>query len=770
MIVMDFYVLVVGALFTLAAFDIVNGVSNDASNFLGSAVGSKAFTFKTIIIIAAFGIFVGATFSNGMMDVARHGIFQPKYFYFDEIIAICVGMMLTDVILLDVFNTFGMPTSTTVSMVFDLLGGTFAISILKIVKSDGMYSLGQLINTAKALSVIFAIFVSVALAFSAGLIVQYISRMLFTFGYKARMKYFIGLFGGAAMSAMVYFVIFRGLKGSVLALPPSVHQYALEVVLVSFVFFGLLSYLLYLLKINAFKMIVAFGTFSLALSFAGNDLVNFIGVPLTGLSAFQSYAGSGQAPDHALMTVLMSSEKSQWWILSLAGVVMIFALAFSKKTRKVLNTSVSLASQGSADELFGTSPVARAIVRWTHSIAETLVSVVPAPVRKWVNSRFDDNKLQLEGDGAAFDLIRASVNLVLAGLLISLGTSFQLPLSTTYVTFMVTMGTSLADRAWGRESAVYRITGVLSVIGGWFITAFAAFCSCFVITLGAYLGGIPVILLFFVIDLTIIIRSHIRFHKKSEEKNDSAERFRAIMKAEDGAEVLRLLQEHQTQEWGWFLVWAEDSYRDIITGFTDEDLDLLRSVNQKIQEEKDHVKLLKSQGTLCSRKMISENSVVKRFFLYQANDFASDLVFSMQQICEPCLQHVDNHFTPPEKYQQDILLELMPQIRDFIEDCARTVLNRKYDNYKDLAERGREIGGRIVDIRKTELYTIKGDESNTRADMVYLTVLYESKAIMDCALYLVKASRKLMTDIVDTTEVRKVIDVQEDHPVEPETA
>ena len=743
---MEFYVIVVGILFALAIFDLIVGVSNDACNFLNSAIGAKAFSFKKIMFIAALGIFVGASFSDGMMDIARHGIFQPQYFYFDEVIAICIGVMITDVILLDIFNSFGMPTSTTVSLVFDLLGGSFALSLVKILKSGGELSFGMLINTEKALSVIFAIFVSVALAFTVGFIVQYIARLLFTFGYQSRMKYFIGLFGGLSLTSIVYFIFFKGLKHSVLALPASIADHSSLVFIFCFVGFTILSHILYLLKINVFKIIVAAGTFSLALAFAGNDLVNFIGVPLAGLSAFQAYSASGLAPNEILMTALQGSEKGQGWILTLAGLVMVLALVFSKKTKKVTETSVSLSSQGVTDELFGTNPVARAVVRWTHSVSETCASYIPKFIRNGVNSRFDDSKLHLEADGAAFDLIRASVNLMLASLLIAGGTSLKLPLSTTYVTFMVAMGSSLADRAWGRESAVYRITGVLSVIGGWFLTAFAAFFSCFVVTMIVFFGGIPMIILFFGIVVFILVKSSLRFKKKEEVKDDSAERFRTIMRTEDGSEVLRLVQEHHTQEWGWFLVWAEDSYRDVVTGFLEEDLDLLRSIDQKVEDEKKHIKRLKRQGSLCSRKMNTEDSVSKRFFLYQANDFAGDLVFSMEQICEPCLQHVDNHFTPLDKKQTAMMMEIMPLIRDFVEDCARMVLNVKYENYKDLAERGREIGAKIVDVRKTEMQTVKSIKSNSRGDLVYLTILYESKALVDCALYLTKASRKLMTE------------------------
>lgn len=748
---MDIYIFVIGMLFFLAIFDLINGVSNDASNFLNSAVGSRAFGFKFLIAISAIGILVGASFSSGMMDVARHGIFQPQHFTFTEIIAICVGSMLTDVILLDVFNTLGLPTSTTVSMVFELLGGTFVLSMIKLHRGAGELSLGDLVNSEKALSVIIAIFTSVAVAFIFGWVVQWISRALFTFHYKPREKYFIAIFGGLSLAAIFYFVMFQGLKGSALALPEVFSENRALVFGVSFVVFAILSEILFLLKFNVLKLIVAGGTFSLALSFAGNDLVNFIGVPLAGLSAFMSYSESGLPANEVLMGVLCGSEKSLWWILSLAGVVMALSLALSKKAKNVINTSVSLASQTSSEELFGTSPIARACVRYADSASTAVMNVVPRNLRAFLKGRFNTRKLHLEKSDAAFDLLRAAVNLMLASILISVGTSLKLPLSTTYVTFMVAMGTSLADKAWGRETAVYRITGVFSVIGGWFFTAFAAFVSAFIVTGAIFYGGVPVMFLLFALVVVFIIHSTIRFNKKVTVKNSSAEAFHAIMEEKEIDKVLPQIREHYTQEWGWFLVFIEDTVRDTLTAVANEDLDMLRYVRQRMKEKYKTVYRIRHEGFYCLQKMNMSDALAKKFFLYQANDFAMTLYFGMERVYKPCLSHIDNHLTPLSAQQKDIILQTASSMRDVIEDAARMVLEKHYDGFDDLQARLQSLGAKIVNVRKAAMKKDQDSNANTKiasVNLLFLTILYECRAILDATGYLTKSSKKLMTDFV----------------------
>ena len=513
-----FYLFLVIFLFVLAIVDLSVGVSNDAVNFLNSAIGARAASFKVIIAIAAVGVFVGAALSNGMMDIARHGIYQPQHFYFSEIMCILAAVMLTDVVLLDIFNSLGMPTSTTVSMVFELVGGTVAIALVKIASSSGALQLGDLLNTEKAFTVILGIFLSVAIAFFFGVIVQYLSRILFSFNYKKSSKYFIGLFGGLAATSIIYFMLIKGLKTSSFMtgeFKDMVYANTGMIVLGCMVFFTILMQVLHWLKVNVFKVVILMGTFALALAFAGNDLVNFIGVPLAGYSSYMDLMAQGgtTTTDTFLMTSLLGPAQTPWYFLVGSGIVMVIALATSKKAQNVVKTSLDLSRQSDGEESFGTSPVARVLVRNCSNISATILSIVPTPVKNWIDSRFDQSEMIMD-DKASFDLVRASVNVVLSGLLIALGTSLKLPLSTTYVAFMVAMGTSLADRAWGRESAVYRITGVLSVIGGWFITAGAAFTICFIVALLIYWGGIPALVAMIGLAIYSLVRSHFAYKAK----------------------------------------------------------------------------------------------------------------------------------------------------------------------------------------------------------------------------------------------------------------
>ena len=539
-----FYLFIVIFLFILAIFDLVVGVSNDAVNFLNSALGAKAAPTRLILGIAALGIFVGAALSNGMMDIARHGIYQPEHFYFSEIMCILLAVMLTDVVLLDVFNSLGMPTSTTVSMVFELLGGTFALSIIKII-GDHTLNFGDLLNTDKALSVILAIFVSVAIAFFFGTIVQYISRIIFSFNYKKTSKYFAGIFGGLATTAIIYFILIKGIKDTPF-MPDSYKNWINEntsfLVFYCIIGFTILMQFFYWLRINVFKIVVLLGTFALALAFAGNDLVNFIGVPLAGFSSYMDITSQPGTvnPGTYLMTSLMGSAKTPWYFLIASGTIMVIALFTSRKAQNVVKTSLDLSRQEEGEEAFGTSPVARVIVRVSSNMASSIQNIIPVKTKQWIDSRFNQDEAILK-EGAAFDLIRASVNLVLGSLLIALGTSLKLPLSTTYVAFMVAMGTSLADRAWGRESAVYRITGVLSVIGGWFITAGAAFFICFFVTLIIHYGGFVAIIILVALAIFLLIRSQFAFNKKLTQQKGNPT-VTKLMSTHDTEEALTLLK------------------------------------------------------------------------------------------------------------------------------------------------------------------------------------------------------------------------------------
>ena len=660
-----FYLFLVIFLFVLAIVDLSVGVSNDAVNFLNSAIGARAASFKVIIAIAAVGVFVGAALSNGMMDIARHGIYQPQHFYFSEIMCILAAVMLTDVVLLDIFNSLGMPTSTTVSMVFELVGGTVAIALVKIASSSGALQLGDLLNTEKAFTVILGIFLSVAIAFFFGVIVQYLSRILFSFNYKKSSKYFIGLFGGLAATSIIYFMLIKGLKTSSFMtgeFKDMVYANTGMIVLGCMVFFTILMQVLHWLKVNVFKVVILMGTFALALAFAGNDLVNFIGVPLAGYSSYMDLMAQGgtTTTDTFLMTSLLGPAQTPWYFLVGSGIVMVIALATSKKAQNVVKTSLDLSRQSDGEESFGTSPVARVLVRNCSNISATILSIVPTPVKNWIDSRFDQSEMIMD-DKASFDLVRASVNVVLSGLLIALGTSLKLPLSTTYVAFMVAMGTSLADRAWGRESAVYRITGVLSVIGGWFITAGAAFTICFIVALLIYWGGIPALVAMIGLAIYSLVRSHFAYKAKlrkealKEEVNSTVSKLR---KATDTREALALFREHSREELQSDLDFTAEVFGKAVNGFMNENLRELRKVLTAVEEKKIHLKQVKRVGTLGVTQLDHDIAVEKGLYYYQGNDFASEIIFSIRRLAEPMKDHIDNNFSPLSPVQKLSLIHI----------------------------------------------------------------------------------------------------------------
>ncbi len=744
-----FYLFIVIFLFVLAIFDLSVGVSNDAVNFLNSALGSKAASFKTIMIIAAVGIFAGATLSNGMMEVARHGIYQPQYFYFSEIMCILLAVMLTDVVLLDIFNSLGMPTSTTVSLVFELLGGTVALAIIKIINTDGALQFGDLLNTDKALTVILAIFVSVAIAFFFGTVVQFLSRTLFTFNYKPRMKYFVAVFGGIAATSILYFMLIKGLKDTTFmsgALKDWVHNNTSFIVWSCFIGFTILMQVLHWLKINVFKIIVLLGTFALALAFAGNDLVNFIGVPLAGFSAyldFTSYGGSID-PEALLMTSLLGPAKTPWYFLIAAGLVMVIALLTSKKAQNVVKTSLDLSRQSDGEEAFGTSPVARVLVRTSSNMATTLMSVVPENIKQWMDTRFNQDEIILE-NGAAFDLIRASVNLVLAGLLIALGTSLKLPLSTTYVTFMVAMGTSLADRAWGRESAVYRITGVLSVIGGWFITAGAAFVICFLVATIIYFGGTAAIVALIGLATYSLVRSHLAFRKKSNKQTVSPT-VKQLMNTNDSSEALVLFREHTRNELESVLAFAGEKFDKSVHGFMNENLRDLRKVLAAIEEQKFHLRQVKRIGTLGVTQLDRAIAVEKGLYYYQGNDFASEIVFSLRRMTEPCKDHIDNNFKPLNDAQKDEFGKMADEVITFISRCMLEIKRNDYTAFDQLVEKAVSISNALTQLKKNELKRIQGQSGSTKVSMVYLNMIQETQNVVSFTSNLIKVSRKFQME------------------------
>lgn len=752
------YLGIVIFLFMLAVFDLLVGVSNDAVNFMNSAVGAKVANFKTIVIVAAIGVFAGAVLSNGMMDIARHGIFQPVNFSFYEIMCILLAVMVTDVVLLDVFNTLGLPTSTTVSMVFELLGGTFILAILKIVGDEtGLLTLGDMMNTEKALSVIMGIFLSVAIAFIAGTFVQYISRLIFSFNYKKNLSWTIGIFGGIAVTSLSYFMLIKGLKSAPFMTPESlawISENTTLLVVGCFITFTLLMQILHWCRVNVFKIIVLLGTFSLALAFAGNDLVNFIGVPLAGFSAYTDYVANsnGVGIHDFMMTSLMSSAKTPAIFLFASGLIMVYALATSKKAKNVIKTSVDLARQEEGDEMFGSSALARTIVRRANNINDFLKRVIPVGMRRWIDSRFNKDEVILE-NGAAFDLVRAAVNLVLSGLLIIIGTTMKLPLSTTYVTFIVAMGTSLADRAWSRESAVYRITGMLSVIGGWFITAFVAFTICALVTFIMFYTSFVGMFIFIVVAVVLLVRSNIKYSKK-EKAEQQDDIFKRMMASKDKNEILALLRQHVKETLTSYITFSEDTYVKVTDGFIHEDLKGLRKAMNATDDQKKMLKKRRRKELLGLRRIPITIAIEKNTWFHLGSNSCEEMLYCLKRICEPCKEHVDNNFNPISK---DCVTEFLPVREELCRLMERTrtaIENNNYEEADDILAKGDALKNSISSLRKQMMNRMQeADNASLKASMVYLNILQESQELVSIWRHLLRASRFFQGDYVPQESV-----------------
>ena len=731
-------------LFLLAISDLWVGVSNDAVNFLNSAVGAKAAKFRTAIIVAALGVFCGATMSNGMMDIARHGIFQPEHFAFSELMYIFLAVMVTDIILLDAFNSLGMPTSTTVSMVFELLGASFAFALLKMNSGEGALGFSDYLNTSKALSVIVGIFVSVAIAFTFGVVVQWITRSIFTFRYSEKLKWKIGIFGGFAVTCIVYFMLLKGIKTMSFMNADIKHWIADNTWIIlggCMAFFTVLMQILHACKVNVFKVVVLIGTFALATAFAGNDLVNFIGVPLTGLESFMDWknAGAGDPSTH-MMGVLNGEARTPFVFLFAAGVIMVVSLATSKKAHNVTKTEINLAKQDEGEEMFGSSRVARSIVRWATSTANLMIKYTPESVRTWIDKRFDNSAIEIE-EGASYDLVRASVNLVLASLLIALGTSLKLPLSTTYVTFMVAMGTSLADRAWSRESAVYRVTGVLSVIGGWFMTAGIAFAAAFIIAMIMHFGGIVAAVVIVLVGLGVMIHSNVLYKMKNdEESGDKA--FRAIINSEDRENTWELLRGYVAANERNILDDISFHYDNITEGLMTENVKMLRKSYYELKDDKEKMKNLRRRQTVCMRRVAPEIALTKNAWFFASFNELEQLYYTIRRICEPAYEHVDNNFTPlPVKYINDF----RPQ-KEALKDCIaefRVISSiGEYERLRDLEPRLGVLQHEFSEQRKELMHDIQANQVNINTAYLYLNVLQESESMVITLSRLTRSSRK----------------------------
>ena len=749
---------IVTFLIVLAVFDLVVGVSNDAVNFLNSAIGAKVARYRTIVTIASIGVFAGAALSNGMMDVARHGIMTPQYFSFYDVMCVFLAVMVTDVVLLDVFNTLGMPTSTTVSMVFELLGGAFAIALLQILHgataADGtLLSLGDLLNTEKAISVILGIFLSVAIAFVLGMLVQWVARVVFTFTYRVNGRTTdqsgkmgslvasslkIGIFGGLSVTAIVWFLLINGLKSSSLMTPElkeMVSQNTLLIIGGGAAVFSVLLTLLSAMKLPVLKFVVLLGTFALAMAFAGNDLVNFVGVPLTGLEAYQDYManGNGESQDYMMYSLMDSAHTPALYLIA-AGVVMVLALVFSKKAQNVVKTSVDLSRQDEGDEMFGSSGVARTLVRTSRNMANGMASVVPNGVARWIDSRFNADAAVLKW-GAAFDEIRAAVNLVLAGALVALGTSLKLPLSTTYVTFMVAMGASLADRAWSRESAVFRITGVLSVIGGWFITAGVAFMLCFLVCIALFFGSFVAMAVAIALAIFLLIRSHLRY-EKSNKTSEADELFDRIVRSSDKAECWILLRQHVALTITHQLQLVAETYKSMTDAFFYEDYRTLKRTAAVTENQRKDIKRQRRKQIMAQRRIDPMLSIEKGTWYFLTINSLAQMVYCLKRMGEPCLEHVGNNFSPvPSKYIQEFIQMRNEILQLFNRAChAETMALIRGDAEK--------LQSQLSDYRRTIIHDIQAKQLNIESMTVFLNLVQESQQLLSALRHTVRGANK----------------------------
>jgi len=742
----SYYIFIVVILIILAISDLVVGVSNDAVNFLNSAIGSKVASFRLIMIIAALGILVGTTFSSGMMEVARKGIFHPDQFFFSEIMIIFLAVMMTDILLLDLFNTFALPTSTTVSIVFELLGAAVAVSLIKIsALGDSVGTLGNYINSSTALLIITGILLSVIIAFSVGLFVQWIVRVVFSFNYERTFKYFGSIWGGLAISIITYFILIKGAKGSSFLSSEMVDWIKSNTFFIltsSFIGWSIFLQLIYMIfKVNILKIIVLVGTFALAMAFAGNDLVNFVGVPLAGLDSFKSFINSDVAdPSSFIMTSLSGKIQTPTYILLLSGLVMVVALFKSRKARSVAATEINLSRQDEGYERFESSILARNLVRGVINISAAVTKVIPSNLNTFLSSKFDQKAFneRKKKEGISFDLVRASVNLVVASALIALGTSLKLPLSTTYVTFMVAMGTSLADRAWGRDSAVYRISGVITVIGGWFFTAFSAFTAAFVMAYLIHLGGIFTIVGLLLLVVFLIFKSY-AIHKKRETEKVILQEAELVGVEVNGENILSSCNDNIIRT----ITKVSELYNKSINGLIGFKRKSLVKSLEEVEKLNKNTKQLKSSLPQIITKL-QEDDIETGHYYVQVLDYLKEIVNSITYISNPIFDYVDNGHKPLQDDQAIELKGLKESILRFFNSSILVFKEKGYLNIESLLIEQHELLESVTKLSKRQLKRIKNQESGTKNSTLYLNILSETKSLLLFTINLVKAQRDFL--------------------------
>jgi phosphate/sulfate permease len=742
----NFYLVVIIVLFTLAVSSLIVGVSNDAVNFLNSAIGSRAAPKWIILLLASIGVLVGAAFSTGMMEVARKGIFHPDMFNFSEIMIIFLAVMITNVILLDAFNTFGLPTSTTVSLVFGLLGSAVAVSLVKIKNQGGLVTdLVDYVNTGKSLAIISGILISVLIAFTIGTIVQYCVRMVFSFHYEKKLRYLGSAFGGFALTVISYFILIKGIEGSTFAaLPVGEGQIPLSIwvgshtkilLLISFLgWMFLFQFLWWIFKADILSIVVLAGTFALAMAFAGNDLVNFIGVPVTGFKSFQAWLSSGGiSPNEFNMGFLTGDVETPFILLVISGIIMIITLIISKKAKRVTETEVNLGRQMEGAERFGSSAISRALVRGAIRINKKITGGLPEPVNKFIHKRFSPVPIPDELNAPAFDKLRASVNLIVSSILIAFGTSLKLPLSTTYVTFMVAMGSSLADRAWGRDSAVYRVSGVFAVIGGWFLTAIIAFTLTAFIAWIISAGGMPVIIGLILISVGLAIRMQIIFRRRSQKAVEDDELIEEI--DETGKRI-----EKSKNQVVKTIISTNKIYSFALDSFLNEDITRMRETMEMTNQFNAKTRKQKNKIIQTISKMKRED-VDAGYFYIQVIDYQREISHSLNDLLFPLHEHLENQHKPFTKSQSEEIRYLVTEMDAFFNLSLHVVKEEKYDAIEDLVLMKSRMAESLNEIEKDQIKRIKNNEVNTRNSILFFKSLAETKNLLLHSVNLIKSHR-----------------------------
>lgn len=735
------YIVIVIVLLVLAALDLIVGVANDAVNFLNSSIGSKVAPLWVILTVASAGVILGSLFSTGMMEIARSGVFYPEQFTFASIMMLFLAVMITDVILLDVFNTFGLPTSTTVSLVFELLGAAVAVALFNIWQSNEVVDLSQYINTARAFKIIGGIFLSVGISFAVGSIVMYLSRILFSFNYQRSFSFVGAIWGGIALTAIAYFAILKGLKSTTLISKDSLEYiFSNTTLILTYTFVGMslfMAILQHLFKVNILKIIILSGTAALALSFAGNDLVNFIGVFMAGLSSYQfgaEFVAQGGNLDELYMGRLSEAVAVDWRYLLAAGVIMVLSLWFNKKARSVTKTEVNLSRQGEGLEQFSSSGASRSLVRNALNISRFAKYIIPQKAQYFIQSRFQPLAEKSPGD-PSFDMIRASVNLTVAALLISLGTSLKLPLSTTYVTFMVAMGTSLADRAWGRESAVYRITGVLTVISGWFLTAVVAFSVSAIVAFLLMYGGIYAIIGLLILVATLIIQFTI-VHRNRQHKENEKERTLQISTEQE-------LTESCSNEMEAAIDSTNRIYKATLEGLFNEDRKQLQQLHKEADELYRKYKNKRHYEVVPTLKRIESSSPEAGQFYIQVIDYFYEIAKSLKVITESAYNYInDNHegFSPA---QIEDLTKLSNKVIEVTQSFVEMMQQQDYSNFDYLLNNRHQIADFYSQASRNQIKRAKLGESGTRNSILFLELLNETKIIALQSSNLMKSQRRL---------------------------